>query len=442
MFDKAAPHGAAAMPGNTMPKLTQTLINDTQSSPDADVWLWDTEVEGLGVRILSSGRKTYIVRYRARNAQRTQRKMRIGSCSHLTPVQARAMARKVFAQVADGRDPVADIRPASRPRIATVESLFKGYVAWMRDNGKASADEVERALLTAPSGSAADALGRNRQAGEITTNDVIEFLSTFFQRGKRSSADKARSYIGSAYAWAIASANDYTVAHRQDWGVTSNPAVVIARDAGATSARSRNLSIEEIRRLWVDTLKPECFRRDVGAAIRMLIACGQRVQETLRVEGLEVGDTLGEWRMPIEKTKTKRRAHTIPLPSIIMPTILDLIVTHNTGPLFPADTIDHRLINRSIRRWLARADVDIAPFQTRDIRRTWKSRTGDGAGIDRFTRDLIQQHAKSDTGSKNYDQSDYMPIMREAMAKWSGWLGVVVSGGTPALPGEPVMRVA
>ncbi|WNL50865.1 integrase [Xanthomonas phage Murka] len=55
------------------------------------------------------------------------------------------------------------------------------------------------------------------------------------------------------------------------------------------------------------------------------------------------------------------------------------------------------------------------------MRRTWKSRTHD-AGISRETRDLIQQHAKNDTGSKSYDRADYLPQMREAMSKWADWL--------------------
>jgi len=60
-------------------------------------------------------------------------------------------------------------------------------------------------------------------------------------------------------------------------------------------------------------------------------------------------------------------------------------------------------------------------FQTRDLRRTWKSRAAD-AGVDRFTRDLIQQHAMGDTGSRHYDRADYLGQMAEAMTKWGAWL--------------------
>lgn len=430
-----------------MPKITKTAIDNAKAPERGDAWIWDSELEGFGLRIQASGRKTYVVRYRTKDAARIQRKLTIARCSDLTPDKARDQARKVFAMVAEGRDPTVERKPAAA-KGASVEALFEGYVAWLRSKGKASADEVERALLTAKKhNAAADDLGRHSAAREVTPDDVIRHVQKFFKRGKRGAADKHRSYIASAYAWAIASANDYTVEQRQDWGITFNPAAVVARDSGAIKRRSRNLSHEELRALWEATLDRECFTDDIGASIRVLIACGQRVQETLRLDGVEIGLDERVWKMPIEKTKTKQRPHTFPLPAVILPTLQELVERHGDGPLFPGrkgrenERMEHRTINHAIGRWLAREEVTIAHFQTRDIRRTWKSRTAD-AGIDRFTRDLIQQHAKSDTGSKNYDWADYLPQMREAMQKWSSWLGIVLGGGTPPAYGEPLIKVA
>lgn len=76
---------------------------------------------------------------------------------------------------------------------------------------------------------------------------------------------------------------------------------------------------------------------------------------------------------------------------------------------------------RSIRRRIR----GVADFQSRDIRRTWKSRAGE-IGISKEMRDLIQQHARTDTGSKNYDRADYLPQMREAMKKWEDYLTQLV----------------
>lgn len=430
-----------------MPKLTKPAI-DALKPDDKDVCLWDTELPGFGVRVQPSGRKTYGIRYR--NAAGAQRKLTLARCSDMTPADARDLARKKFAAVARGEDPAADKVAARAPKAAgaTVEALFKAYVAWMREKGKASADEVERMLLTSKEHAAADALGRDTAAGTVTPDQVIKHVAGYFQRGKRGAADKARSYVASAYAWAIASANDYTVAQRQDWGIASNPAAVIAKDAGAIKTLDRNLAAPELRELWGATLSADAgFSGDTAACVRTLVACGQRVEETLRLDGADLDLEAREWRMPAEKTKGKKRPHVIPLPEVIIPTLEAQVAKYGAGALFPSraesegDRVGHRSVNQAIGRWLESEGVELEHFTTRDIRRTWKSRAHD-AGIDRFTRDLIQQHAKSDTGSKNYDRAEYLPQMRDAMDKWSRWLGIVLAGGTPPAYGEQRLKVA
>lgn len=428
-----------------MPKLTKTYVDNLKAPATGDAWVWDSEVEGFGVRVQASGRKTYVVRYRARDSKKTQRKLTIARCSDMPPEKAREQARKVFAQVAEGGDPAADRKPTKVEECtATVARMFEGYVASMRAKKRESADEVERVLLKAKN-NAADALGRDKPVAEVEPIDVVNFVSTFFKKGHRGAADKARSYIASAFAWAIASANDYTVPveQRVDWKLVRNPAADVAKDPEATTTRERNLLAAELRQLWEATLDDDGgFGLEVGACVRLLIACGQRVQETLRLDGCEVDLKERLWKMPAHKTKGRKRPHSIPLPEAIIPTLQLLVDRHGDGPLFPGRTgsqeerICHRSVNQAIGRWLDRKDVNLERFQTRDLRRTWKSRTQE-AGIDRFTRDLIQQHAKNDTGSKHYDMADYLPQMREAMAKWSGWLDT-----TLGLTGAPLAKLA
>lgn len=339
-----------------------------------------------------------------------------------------AMARQLMAtEISPALQAGKTLRVAYQGDKPTVERMFQGYVASMKDKGRASATEVERMLLLADY-NAADALGRTRLASEIEPDDVVAYVSRFYRRGHRGAADKARSYVASAFTWAKKSANDYTTEHRQDWGVKINPAADVPKDSGAITTRERNLSAAELRELWRGaTPDGEGFSLESAACVRLLIACGQRVQETLRIEAHEIDLDAALWNMPAHKTKGRKRPHSIPLPRQVLPILRDLVAVHREGPLFPARTgakselIDHRSIKQAIDRWLASEGVTVAKFQTRDLRRTWKSRTHD-AGIDRFTRDLIQQHAKTDTGSKNYDRADYLPQMREAMAKWEAWL--------------------
>jgi integrase len=411
-----------------MPKLTKTIVDNAPIPATGDSWLWDSELEGFGVRIQYSGRKTFVIRYRTKCAARTQRKLTIARCTDLTPDKARELARKEFAKVAEGQDPAADRKPVRSEPVAikaTVGLMFQAYIASMRAKGRVSADEVERVLLLA-SNNAADALGRDKAASEPTPMDVVNYVSGFFRAGHRGAADKARSYIASAYTWAMKSANDYTAKERQDWGVSRNPAADVAKDSGAINTRDRNLSGPELRSLWEAT-GTAGFSTEIAACIRILIGCGQRVQETLRIDGADIDLAAGLWKMPAHKTKGRKHQHIIPLPDQVVDVLRGLMDVHGDGPLFPARggsggaLIDHRSVNQAIARWLDSPNVSMDHFQTRDLRRTWKSRTHD-AGVDRFTRDLIQQHAKSDTGSKNYDRANYLPQMRDAMTKWSAWL--------------------
>lgn len=409
--------------------LTPTEITRAIKNATAETILNDTtEGRGAGalklrIRPTADGvTATWVVAWK----QGGQRAFKpLGRYPDMTLAQAREAYRTEVAPVLmAGKDPRVTVAAAGKP---TVARMFQGYVDSLKAKGRASAVEVERMLLQAKD-NAASALGRDRLAGTVDASDVVAYVSGFYRRGHRGAADKARSYVSSAYNWAIKATHDYTNPHRQDWGVKANPAASVQRDAEATTARERALSASELRTLW-QAAEPghNGFTLETAACIRLLIATGQRVTAALRLEGCELDLVAGTWTMPKHKTKLRKRPHVIPLPAVVLPILSDLVGLHGTGPLFPSRSdaegpfMDHRSIMQAIDRWLALPDVDVAPFQTRDIRRTWKSRTGE-IGISREMRDLIQQHAKHDTGSKHYDRADYLPQMREAMDRWNVWL--------------------
>lgn len=106
-----------------MPKLTKTMVDNAKPA-ERDVWLWDTEAPGFGVRVQPSGRKTYVARYRTTNGK-VQRKMTVARCTDMPPDRARELARKVFAKVAAGEDPAGN-RAAEKdlPTVADLERRF------------------------------------------------------------------------------------------------------------------------------------------------------------------------------------------------------------------------------------------------------------------------------------------------------------------------------
>lgn len=350
-----------------------------------------------------------------------ERKKSLGRYPDMGLKEARERyASEVRSRLVEGKNPKAVTVRTDKP---TVERMFKAYVASLRDAGKVSADEIERALLTGKY-AAADALGRHRNASAVEPAEVSAYLAKAYRRGSKVSADRTRTYMVAAYNWALKSTHDYTSENAQDWGIKTNPAAMVKKDHEASKAGDRNLSAAELRTLW-HKLDQGGFRPETAAVLKLVICCGQRVQETLRVEGSEIDLEAGVWNMPAHKTKGRKQPHTIPLPDLAVGVFKNLVQVHGDGHLFPArlgstkQLLGVASLSRAVDRWCEANDFK--KFTPRDLRRTWKSRAGD-AGIDRFIRDLIQQHAKTDTGSRFYDRADYLPKMREAMNRWNEYL--------------------
>lgn len=308
----------------------------------------------------------------------------------------------------------------------TVARLFAGYVADMIARERRSVHEVERALTEAQAFFGADKL-----AADIEPGDVSALLAKVHARGAKVQADRLRAYLSAAFQWGIKAEHDYRSANRQSWGLEVNPVAKVPRDTTATSQGERNLSAAELATFWKGSAGAG-FSLEVGSLLRLVVCCGQRVRETLRAKGADFDLKSGTWTLPRSTTKGGKE-HVVPLPEQAIPLLRALVEKHGDGPLFPASTsgrakssrsayhVAEASVSRAVAAWCK--DAGFPAFTPRDLRRTWKSRTAD-AGIERFMRDLIQQHAQAgDTGSRFYDRADYLPQMREAMVKWSAWLG-------------------
>ena len=95
--------------------LTKRVVDAAQPSGKR-FYVWDSELAGFGLRVETSGAKSFIVRYRAEGGGRSaaQRFITVGRFGVLTAEQARKQARTILAGVASGGDPAGERRAKRR----------------------------------------------------------------------------------------------------------------------------------------------------------------------------------------------------------------------------------------------------------------------------------------------------------------------------------------
>jgi hypothetical protein len=254
-----------------MPPLTKRII-DAAETQAAEYFIWDAEVPGFGLRVLPSGRKVYLVQYRA---GRRSRRISLGPSTVLTCEQARTRAIGVIAAARSGADPAAQRETARKAvTVADLADRFdKGHVAL---RAKAStARECRRNLrrFILP------ALGRLRVT-KVTRADVAKFHRDL--RHIPYQANRCLEVVSKMFALA------------ELWGLRpdgTNPRKHIRKYA--EEKRLRFLSPTKVRRVGEVLREMEVEGVELPsaiAAVRLLILTGCRLGEimTLRWEHVDL----------------------------------------------------------------------------------------------------------------------------------------------------------
>jgi integrase len=105
-------------------KLTKAAIDKLRPDPARDLFYWDDDLAGFGLRLKPSGIATFVIQYRNRHGR--SRRLAIGRYGVLTPEEARKRARVLLGTVAAGHDP-AEQRAADRQAL-TVAELCDEYL--------------------------------------------------------------------------------------------------------------------------------------------------------------------------------------------------------------------------------------------------------------------------------------------------------------------------
>jgi integrase len=252
--------------------------------------LWDNDPRGLGLRLLPSGRKTWVLRYRYRGRQRLND---LGDFGTLTLEQARKKARGKIVRIENGEDPF-----AKREDGKTLKSFEEDFSASCRVRVEAREITASTAAKYAESfGALRDSLGEHL-LDEIDGQAVRRAFAEVTKNRGRYAANRALSVLGLVLKLAA------------DAGYRSptapNPTLEVTRNREVP--RGLEFSDEELARLGA-ALEAEEGRRpessDTVSAIRLLALTGARRRE---ITGLTWGEVdLPGMRLRLRSAKTGPR---------------------------------------------------------------------------------------------------------------------------------------
>tara|TARA_R110002072_G_scaffold13135_8_gene55515 strand:+ start:1418 stop:2587 length:1170 start_codon:yes stop_codon:yes gene_type:complete len=276
-------------------RLTKSSIDSLQAG-EAEYYVWDDRLIGFGVRISSSGRKSYLIKYRIGSGKSArQRKYTIGrQGSPWTPESARKEALRLLTEISQGEDPSGE-RKEKRQQ-ATFADLADRY---LRDHAfpkkklsSATEDKrmLDRVLLPAFA---------NRAVAEITRSDIERFHTS--RHKTPSTANRHLSLLSKMFNLA------------ERWGLRedrTNPCYGIEKYK--ERPRQRFLSLEEVKRLGstLDGLESDGENAFGIAIIRLLVFTGARKGEIIALEWSEIDFD----NHLINKKDSKTGAKTIFLP--------------------------------------------------------------------------------------------------------------------------------
>ncbi|MBF0214715.1 MAG: tyrosine-type recombinase/integrase [Magnetococcales bacterium] len=268
-------------------KLTKRAVDGAQPG-EKDIFLFDEDLIGFGLKITPTGRKTYLVQYRIRGVKK---RMMIGvHGSPWTPEQARQEAVKLLGLVAAGQDPAEQKQQAKAvPTVA--EAVEKFYAEYVLSQTKPRTIHeyrrvVDRIILPRLGSIRLDAIQRSH-----IVRLHHELRETPYQ------ANKVLAILSKMFNWME------LVGLRDD---RTNPCLHVQKYK--EQKRECLLNDDELARLGQAIAEVEAGGATspyVIAALRLLILTGARLNEILKLRWDEVDFQHGALRLGDSKTGAK-----------------------------------------------------------------------------------------------------------------------------------------
>jgi integrase len=391
--------------------LTDRTIKAMRPPADGRIDVWDDTVSGFGLRVSSTGRKTWVLMYR-RNG--VLRRYTLGIYPTLGLADAREKARDALRDVAHGGDPATE-KIAER-RAETFADLAHEYVERHAKKKRSGREDI-RILYGSPHKKKTGKRPHEplvkrwgaMKVKDISRRDVRKLLEEIADRAPIM-ANRTLALVRKMFNFGI----------ERDW-VEANPCQMIKRLAPERQ-RDRVLSEDEIRKFWkaLDDEQPI-----IAGLFRLRLLTAQRGGEVHGASWDEMELTTGWWTIPAERSKNGL-AHRVPLSSQALKVLKDLKAQAEESPwVFPSTRkagphIAHA--QKAIERVVDRSKVE---FRGHDLRRTAASLMV-GAGVPRLVVSKILNHAETGVTAV-YDRHSYDAEKRAALDFWGKRVEAIIA---------------
>jgi integrase len=431
-------------------QLSATACETVKANPARDRLIGDGD--GLYLRVRPNGTKTWVVEY-VFQGRRTKYTIggyvREGAPGNSIPewlrhgqqslAQARSIAGAWKAARRGGHNPAAEWdallageRQAEAAKLAAEEAernqptvsdaidLFMQKIM----SGKKSALAIRYRLNRLA------ALVGDRKIRDVTRQDVIAALDVI-ANGERE-GKTAKQLAGEVLTTAK---RVWRFAVEREW-LADSPIEKLTRAAFDAKPRKRDvtLRLDELAVIWRALDNPALCKSDpvTIAAMKLLILTGQREGEVCEAEWTEFDLAAGLWRLPAERTKT-RRAHLVHLApqAVAILRALKPITGKSrhafASPIRPKQAIYGRAVNNSLLTMFKGGKLpNVTQCHVHDFRRTLISRLPD-LGFEPFLGHKIANHVLSGVFA-HYNHNSYEEQRKAALRAWATRIESLAAG--------------
>jgi integrase len=371
-----------------------------------DAIFFDDTLPGFGVRLRQGGKAVWVVQYRV--AGRTRRES-LGDIRKIELEAARKAAKRRFAEVTLGGDPLADKAEARQRDKLTLKVLAERYLAYKKPKLRANSYNADERYLTvhwAPLHGIPLHLIRRR--------DVAARLGEIIDQHGATAAARARGTLGSFFGWAM-----------REGVADENPVIGTNDPASRTRSRDRVLQPDELRAIW-----NACRDDDFGRIVKVLMWTGARRDEIGGLRWNEID--LGAGTLNVPSTRTKNHH---PLMLSLPPGAVDVLrsapcragrefVFGGRGEAFSAWSYSTLAIGARIVENEGRA---LAPWRIHDIRRTVATGMAELGIAPHIVETVLNHRSGHKRGVAGaYNHARYEREVRNALLVWADHLKLII----------------